>query len=72
MKINTKFSINDSLYIIPLKIKGKVLSLFFASTGLTYNVRYFDTLKPCDCYFTEDELSLEEPKQEIGFKSETK
>jgi len=72
MKINTKYSINDSLYIIPLKIKGKVLSIYISEFGISYNIRYFHEFKSNDCYFYESELQLEEPKQEIGFKSEIK
>lgn len=67
MKIITKYSINDKVYILPLKITGRVQSIFVTNSGITFNTRYFDGLKPCDCYFTEDELSLDEPKQEIGF-----
>ena len=67
MKINTKFNIGDNLYITPLKIKGKVLSIYISEFGISYNVRYFHEFKSNDCYFYESELSLEEPKQEIGF-----
>ncbi len=68
MKLNTKFSVNDLIYIIPLKITGRVLAIYVAVTGTTFNVRYFDGLKPCDCYFTEDELSLEQPENKVGFQ----
>ena len=70
MQIKTKFNINDKVHILPLKIEGKILAIFYSNTGLTFNTRYFDGLKPSDCYFTEDELSLEEPKKSVGFKSE--
>ncbi len=68
MKLNTKYSINDRVYIIPLKTWGRIISLFISNTGLSYNVRYFNNLKPDECYFIEEELSIEEPKKEVGFK----
>lgn len=67
MKINTKFSINDKVYVIPLKIDGKVISIYLGETGLQYNCRYFHEYKAIDCFFYESELSLEEPKKDVGF-----
>ena len=70
MKINTKFSINDKVYITPLKVEGIIKGIYVDSGGVTFNTRYFDGLKPLDCYFIERELSLEEPKKDVGFKNE--
>ena len=70
MKLNIKYSLNDKVHIIPLKIQGKIIGIFISGSGHSYQTRYFDGLKPLDCYFHEDELSLEEPKRPVGFKNE--
>ena len=68
MKIITKFAINDRVFILPLKIEGKIRAIYLGDTGLTYSTRYFDGVKPLDCYFTEDEISNEIPEKLVGFK----
>jgi hypothetical protein len=70
MKISLKFSLKQKVYINPLKIDGRVLGVFISEKGESYNVRYFDGLKPIESYFIEEELSHESPPKELGFKHE--
>ncbi len=70
MNIKTKFELLDIIYIKELKIKGKILSIFVGPNKLVqYNIRYFSGLDYKDCYFYEDELSLQEEDKELGFKT---
>jgi hypothetical protein len=66
MKISTKFDINQKVYIDELKLYGKIKSIFVTRSSTEYNVRYFDSGKPLEVYFLEDEISLEQ-KKELGF-----
>lgn len=68
MKINTKYNIDQSIYITHLKEKGKITGIYFDRSGYSYNVRYFISSKPETCYFSEDELQLEEPEK-LGFNN---
>ena len=68
MKINTKFSLNDKVQIIPLKIEGRITGIYISEGGVTFNTRYFHEFKPLDCYFREDELSFDIQEKVLGFK----
>ena len=71
MKINTKYNINQKVYIPELKLWGKILSIYInKSLEPQYNTRFFNVYDPKEVYFLEDELSLEENKTEAGFKNE--
>lgn len=67
MKINSKFNIKDKIFIKPLKIWGKVLSLYINSNGIEYSIRYFDNLNAKECYFLEEEIQENEADGKIGF-----
>ena len=51
-----KFSIEDCVLIKELEIKGIVKSVFMASRGWEYEVRYFNQGKAELLYFFESEL----------------
>lgn len=64
LRINTKYNLRQKVYIAPIKVWGKILNIFIGMSGdIQYNCRYFDGVSPKDCYFYEDELSLEEEKK---------
>ena len=68
MKLVTKYSIEDEVYIKPIKIWGLIMSIFINSSLKTqYSVRYFDGLTAKDIYFNENELAAEEPQNGLGF-----
>lgn len=67
MKINTKFNIDQKVYIKQLKIWGTVLS-FTYSSRLEYYIRFFDKFEPKNIYFLEDELGVDENNEKIGFQ----
>lgn len=66
MKINTKYDLNQKVYITELKVWGTVQSIYINSV-LKYYVRFFNGYDPKECYFLEEELSLEDGEG-IGFK----
>lgn len=66
MKLNTKYNINDKVYIIPIKTWGKIIGLNFY-TVLKYDIRFFNGFDPKECLFLEDELSLQEENTKLGF-----
>lgn len=66
MKINTKFSIDQRVYIKELKIWGMVLSIVY-TTRLEYYIRYFDNFEPKSLYFLENELQENDGEEKIGF-----
>lgn len=68
MKINTKFNLNQRIYIIELKCWGKIKTLFYDGE-IFYKVRYFDNKDPKEVYFLEDELSDKEINQSLGFSA---
>jgi uncharacterized protein YodC (DUF2158 family) len=71
MKLTTKYSIHDKVYIKELKLWGRITGIYFNIAGHEYNCRYFISSKPETCYFQEDEIQLEEPEK-LGFKNGTK
>ncbi|MDO8610076.1 MAG: hypothetical protein Q7R95_05980 [bacterium] len=69
MKLSTKFNIDDKIYIKDLKIWGKILSISISGPNrIQYNVRFFNNTDPKEIYFLEDELSLQEEENRVGFK----
>lgn len=66
MNIKTKFNIEDKVYIVPLKLWGKIIGLSFY-IRLKYDVRYFNGFDPKEVLFLEDELSLNEEEKKVGF-----
>ena len=71
MDISTIFSIKDNVKIIPLNKNGVIKSIFISSTGISYNVRYFENLEPKEVYFFEEELELSSiEERRVGFKVE--
>ncbi len=67
MKINTKFNIDQKIYIKELKILGTVISIIYTNR-LEYLVRYFNEFEPKTIYFLEDELSDGKTEEKIGFQ----
>jgi hypothetical protein len=57
-----KFNLHDEVYIKELKRVGLVKSIWIAEKGIKYEIRYFDSTKPQEVYFYEEELSLNSPK----------
>ncbi len=68
MKLQTKHSINNKVYIKELKLWGRITGIYFTNSGYEYNCRYFVHSKPETCYFSEDEIQLEEPEK-LGFNN---
>jgi hypothetical protein len=66
MKINTKFNIDQKIYIKELKIWGTIISIVY-TTRLEYFVRYFNDFEPKNIYFLENELQENESNDTIGF-----
>lgn len=68
MKIETKFDICQRVYILELKIYGKIIAIHI-NNSTRYLVRYFDDKISQECYFYEDELSLQDEETKLGFKT---
>lgn len=66
MTIKTKFNVDDKIYIIPLKIWGKIIGISFYSR-LKYDCRFFNGFDPKEVLFLEEELSLQESENKLGF-----
>ena len=66
MNIKSKYNIDEKVYIIPLKLWGKIIGITYYAR-LKYDIRFFNGFDPKEVLFLEDELSLEEPKAEVGF-----
>lgn len=71
MKINTKYNINQKVYVPELKIWGKIISILINS-HVKYNVRFFNNFDPKEVYFLEDELTLQDGDAVLGFKVDEK
>ena len=56
MKIEIKYNIKDRVNIIPLRCKGRVMSIWITDKGIRYEVRYFDEAKVKEVYFYAEEL----------------
>lgn len=67
MKINTKYNIDEKVYIPELKIYGIITGVCFYAQ-LKYDVRFFDGFSPQQCLFLENELTKEENGTTLGFK----
>ena len=68
MTINTKFDLYQKVYINELKLWGLVKSLFIEDRNIQYLIRYFSDSEYKTSYFLEDEISKDEPKENLGFK----
>ena len=66
MIINTIHDIKQRVYIKELQIWGVVLAIHM-NNSLKYLVRYFDDKDAKECYFYEEELSLQENENRVGF-----
>jgi hypothetical protein len=70
MKINTKYNHEDAIFIKELKTPGRIVSILIGGNKLVqYFCRYFSGLDYKECYFYEEELSLQEENKEVGFKT---
>lgn len=67
MNINTKYNLQQKVYIKQLKVWGKVVAFFIECEDIQYYVRYFVALKPERCYFHEEELSSQDEESKLGF-----
>jgi len=53
------FGIDDKVKILPLDLKGKVLSILVTKHGVEYQVRYFWNSEAKEVFFAADELVKE-------------
>tara|TARA_Y100000310_G_scaffold342450_1_gene445771 strand:- start:5829 stop:6056 length:228 start_codon:yes stop_codon:yes gene_type:complete len=50
-QITILFEVGESIYIIPLAIEGKVLSIWIGENGTQYQIRYFIDSEAKTVYF---------------------
>ena len=70
MTIETKYNIKQRVYISELKIWGKIKGLYIDDDNYySYKIRFFDGKDPKECYFYDEEISLQETDSTLGFKT---
>ncbi len=56
MNIITKYNLQDIVTIKEIKQAGRIVSIWITSTGLQYEIKYFQEGKIQKEYFYEDEI----------------
>ncbi len=73
MIIKTKFSVRQKVYIPELKVFGVIKGIYVDDNKeYSYKIRYFNSADYKECYFYEDELSLQDTGTVLGFKKDEK
>lgn len=72
MKLETKFDINERIYIKELKTWGLIRAIYICGAGLEYSVKYFSEMNPKESYFLEDDLSSKKDADIIGYRTDNK
>lgn len=71
MKFDTKFNINEKVYIIPFKREGRIKAFYANDNAIQYYVRYFDEADIKEIYFYEGELKrIKETDEKLGFRKD--
>ena len=70
MKIATKWSIGDTVWVEELKVKARVLAVYISETGMQYSCRWFQEKDMRTGYLYECELGPNKPEDRVCFKAE--
>ena len=70
MTLKTKYNVKDRVYILELKLIGKIIGIYYDGAEITYNTSYFYNSEKKTCYFDESEINLDIPERKTGFLDE--
>jgi len=56
MKIEVDYIPGEKVMVKPISADGRVTGMFVGPHATEYKVRYYDGMKPCDEYFTSEDL----------------
>jgi hypothetical protein len=71
LDLHLKYDINDEVYIKILGVNGIVTSIWIASKGIRYEIRYFYDGEVKEVYFYEQELTIKS-NNKIGYNLKEK
>ena len=68
MKIETKYSILDRVWIQELRVPATILAIYIGETGTQYSLRYFGSGDAKTTYFYESEIADLPQSEKLGFE----